>query len=328
MSFIDIIFVKLGKSTFIQAKTKESFAEVVKRYSLKIGENISGVVFIFNCHQLKINSTKSLSELKIKNLSKIEVVTTHNVKNYDGDFYLKFIYNSKTILVPSYNFDPFEKVIERLKYLADLDPIKLKHLRFFRNSEELIVEPGIIYDFDKDDVIYCLIDLDNIKLRENLKKANNVINILKNKLQEANKTIEQLNQENYLINKKLNDLKNNCNNNDQIQNLNNIIASKQKEIEELKKDNNKIKNKNSYVKYEDIRMLQFMTGDGIINNYPIKCLISETFAEVEERLYQIFPEFRETNNTFISNGNDIKRFKKISENNIKEGSPIQLIVPA
>ena len=34
--------------------------------------------------------------------------------------------------------------------------------------------------------------------------------------------------------------------------------------------------------------------------YPIKCLPSDIFAEVEEKLYKIFPEYRETNNVFSS----------------------------
>ena len=315
MSFIDIIFVKLGEPNLIQAKPEESFAEVVKRYSLRIGEEISEMVFLFNSRELKINSTKSLSELNIKNLSKIEVMTTNNVKNYDGDFYLKFIYNSSPILVPCYNNYPFEKVIERLKYMACLESIEVKHLRFFYKNKELIVEPGKTaenYNLDENNEILCVIDYENenrkiIKLVERLKEANEEINILKNKLQQADKVIDQL--------------KHNYNNNNQMDNNRN-------EIEELKKEHNNTNNKNPYVRFEDIKILKFISDNGIINNYPIKCLISETFAEVEERLYQAFPVFRETNNTFISNRNDIKRFKKISENNIKEGCPIQLISPA
>ena len=314
MSFIDIIFVKLGEPNLIQAKPEESFAEVVKRYSLRIDEEISEMIFLFNSRELKINSTKSLSELNIKNLSKIEVMTTNNIKNYDGDFYLKFIYNSNPILVPCYNNYPFEKVIERLKYMACLESIEVKYFRFFYKNKELIVEPGKTaenYNLDKNNEILCVIDYENenrkiIKLVERLKEANEEINILKNKLQQADKVIDQL--------------KHNYNNNQMDINRN--------EIEELKKEHNNINNKNPYVRFEDIKILKFISDNGIINNYPIKCLISETFAEVEERLYQTFPEFRETNNTFISNRNDIKRFKKISENNIKEGCPIQLISPA
>ena len=62
-------------------------------------------------------------------------------------------------------------------------------------------------------------------------------------------------------------------------------------------------------------------------NCGINCLETETFAEVEEKLYKQYEQCRETNNAFISGGNMIKRFKKISENKIKNGDKIQLIIP-
>ena len=63
----------------------------------------------------------------------------------------------------------------------------------------------------------------------------------------------------------------------------------------------------------------------IKKNCPIKCLKTDTFAEVEEKLYQRYEEYRETNNNFLGKGKIILRFKKICENNIKDGDKIQLI---
>jgi hypothetical protein len=63
-------------------------------------------------------------------------------------------------------------------------------------------------------------------------------------------------------------------------------------------------------------------------NLPIPCLKTDTFAEVEEKLYKEFPEYRETNNSFISNGTQILRFKTIEENKIKNNTPVILMVPA
>ena len=62
-------------------------------------------------------------------------------------------------------------------------------------------------------------------------------------------------------------------------------------------------------------------------HYSIPCIGSDTFAEVEEKLYKQFPEYRETNNYFVANGKEILRFKTISENNIKNGFPIMLLTP-
>ena len=70
-------------------------------------------------------------------------------------------------------------------------------------------------------------------------------------------------------------------------------------------------------------VVNFISGDGRIN-HGIKCLKTDTFAEVEEKLYQIYGDYRETNNQFIAKGNIVKRFKKMSENNIKNGDKVQL----
>ena len=81
--------------------------------------------------------------------------------------------------------------------------------------------------------------------------------------------------------------------------------------------------KKSY-ELDDIIVVHFISVDQKIN-CALKCLKNDTFAEVEEKFYQKYEEFRETNNNFISKGNIILRFKKISENNINDGDKIQLI---
>ena len=76
---------------------------------------------------------------------------------------------------------------------------------------------------------------------------------------------------------------------------------------------------------KDIMFVNFVTGDGNISNCGIGCLPDETFAEVEEKLYKMYDEDRNTNsNYFICGGRTILRFKKIRENKIKNGAVIQL----
>ena len=77
---------------------------------------------------------------------------------------------------------------------------------------------------------------------------------------------------------------------------------------------------------KDIIVINFLTADQTIRA-GIPCIAEDTFAEVEEKLYQIYDEFRNTNNNFLFKGNIILRFKKIKENNIKNNDIIQLIRP-
>ena len=76
---------------------------------------------------------------------------------------------------------------------------------------------------------------------------------------------------------------------------------------------------------DEIMLVYFQSQDQEINHVGIKCLPSDTFAEVEEKIYKKFDNYRNTNNTPICNGRTILRFKKLSENNIKDENVVQLI---
>ena len=71
--------------------------------------------------------------------------------------------------------------------------------------------------------------------------------------------------------------------------------------------------------------VNFTSTDGNIHK-AIPCIPCNTFAEVEEKLYKAFPEYREFNNTFLAHGSTILRFKTISENKIGDGFPVILNV--
>ncbi len=52
---------------------------------------------------------------------------------------------------------------------------------------------------------------------------------------------------------------------------------------------------------------------------------NDTFLEAEEKSYQKYQEYRETNNKFVLKGIKVMRFKSIIENNITDGDKIELI---
>ena len=134
-------------------------------------------------------------------------------------------------------------------------------------------------------------DLLNQKMKE--------INDLKIQLQNKEKTIELLN--NQISNKiiELNNMKNKISNNNN-DDLINVINPGEKILSAL-----------------------FISTDEKIT-YAIPCKNTTPFVRVEEKLYEEYPEYKETENHFIQNGNVIKRFKTIEENNIQSGMPIIL----
>ena len=146
-----------------------------------------------------------------------------------------------------------------------------------------------------------------------MKNKINKLNIdntnLKNELDKANRIILNFPQQE--------------NNNTNINNLNSIIQIKDKEIYDLKLQLQNNSNIKKFVNFDDIIFINFLLGQEI--NCGIKCLKTDTFAEVEEKLYQKYEEYRETNNNFTTKGKIILRFKKIFENNIQDGDKIELI---
>ena len=147
--------------------------------------------------------------------------------------------------------------------------------------------------------------IENEKLKKDLYKANKIIANIQ-KISNNNNDIINMKKENenllYQLNQKeniINDLKNKLQNN---------------QIEGPKYSLN------------DMLVIYFQFQDGITSE-GIRCAKTETFAEVEERFYQTDNSLRNTNNVFIVNAITILRFKKLYENNIRDGAVIQLIKP-
>ena len=154
------------------------------------------------------------------------------------------------------------------------------------------------------------------------------INELKNQLIKANKIIEQQKS-------KIDELQNKLNNyNTTINNYQNIINKKDNELNNLKlqlnnyKNNmNNNRNNDNMINFNEMMSVSFISKDKNLV-FSVPCLGKNTFAEVEEKLYKQYPQYRETNNTFNANGKEILRFKTISENKIGNGLPVTLIVPS
>ena len=155
---------------------------------------------------------------------------------------------------------------------------------------------------------------------------------LKEKLNKANKIIEKQTLEIQELNNQINKLRN-IDNNNQINNLKNEINIKNNQINELKQKleninlNNNENNKKIQIYKDEVKVVSFITTDHSLF-YAVSCSGNDTFAEAEEKLYKEYPEYRETNNTFLANGKEILRFKTINENKIGTGKPIILIKPS
>ena len=138
---------------------------------------------------------------------------------------------------------------------------------------------------------------ENIKLNEELSKSNKIIGAIQN---------------NKIVNNELNKLRDD-----------NAVLRYQLDIKDKEINNLKSKNKKTKVDIDDIIVIYFTPTDSSFYQ-EIKCVKTETFAEVEEKLCKEHNELRNTNNMFTVNALPILRFKTIAENNIKDGDVIQL----
>ena len=155
------------------------------------------------------------------------------------------------------------------------------------------------------------------KIKEELEKYKNENKQLKDDLAKANKIIENL-KKNQKENSNIKNLQ------DENKNLKNQLYLKENEINQMKlqlKNNNK---KKPLYQLDDIMVINFISTDSSIHE-GIKCVKTDTFAEVEEKLYQIYDNFRDTNNMFTINGRPILRFRNLKENKIRDGDKVLLL---
>ena len=190
--------------------------------------------------------------------------------------------------------------------------------KLVQNIASNVIFPCSIYINNKDNNI-----ISNLKMNKEINKVlenENNINIIKN------------NSQNFNMNTNLNISHKNIieeNNNLKAENTNlkKIIQLKEEEIKELKTKiynlSNKTDKKQNFVDFDNIKIVQFISMDHSLI-YSIKCLPSDIFAEVEEKLYKQYPDYRETNNAFQIDGRNILRFKTIEENNIPDGHYVQI----
>ena len=152
---------------------------------------------------------------------------------------------------------------------------------------------------------------ENDKLQKQISKLNNKVQSLSNEL--LNAQLAFFNQANMV--KCLSELN---------QEINNRDYNYRKEINDLKLKLSKYEY-DVEVNLHDMIVINFNSEDGRIR-YAMQCLKTETFAQVEEKLYKIYGDYKNTNNKFISNGRNILRFKTVEENNIRNGDTVQFQV--
>ena len=253
--------------------------------------------------------------------------------------------NDLIIIYDPKNWKPSEEIIlayAKLLGYKQTDPEEL--LKIAEKYLTCDLSDNLVRAFVKDDLSILYIDTktNDIFLEINLEtKAKEEFEECRNKYKSKNQAKndfdekDQINQKPKRINKLgklLNDqLEKNKKLLEENKQLKEILSQKNLElnglkakIETLKSENEKLKNDSTKTNdINDIIVVNFVSTDYNIQE-EIKCLKSDVFAEVEEKLYKKYEHLRNTNNLFTVNALPILRFKKLRENGIKDGDKIQL----
>jgi predicted RNase H-like nuclease (RuvC/YqgF family) len=200
-------------------------------------------------------------------------------------------------------------------------------------------EPGT-YDYLEKENKKLVSELSNStkkieQLNNTIVQLNNKINALTNKNNEYEKLIKRLTDENKNLVKKnknkdkdnnFGDIKKGNEQKDELLlSLAKQIEIKDNEINRLNKEINKYK---SIIPFEikegeELLPVIFYSTDKKLH-YSFICKNTEKFGELEIRLYELYPQYEETDNCFYVNENKIKRGKTLKENNIKCGDVIMV----
>jgi len=69
----------------------------------------------------------------------------------------------------------------------------------------------------------------------------------------------------------------------------------------------------------------FTSTDQVIH-YSIVCKFEDYFSQIEQKLYKEYPEYKNSNNTFLCKGSLIQKDKSLKDNKIKNSDVITLII--
>ena len=157
----------------------------------------------------------------------------------------------------------------------------------------------------------------------------NLLNNYKDENNTLKRENNQIKNENYELKKQINELKMKSNNpNNKYQNINGnkdeiIALLKKLEIKE-----NEIKQIRQKLPYElksgeELMPIIFISCDQKIH-YAFICKNTDKFNTIENLLYEVYPEYEESENYFTVNGQKIIKSKTMQQNNIKPSSIIML----
>lgn len=226
----------------------------------------------------------------------------------------EFLYNGDKIVIHCDVNDKLESIFQKfsIKIQKNVDELCFLYGGKFIDKNSTYIK--LANSIDKERKIISIIVTDDEQKDNNseLLKENKE---LKEKLNEANKIIEEQKKEIQELKYEITKIK--SEGITQVNSLIELIEKKDKDNKQLKENKNNINTNNTSPKIT----LQFKSFDNEMK-FSIKCFGIEPFFDIEEKLYEKYPKYKNYNTSFSFYGNVIDKFKTINENGIKSGGVI------
>ena len=157
-------------------------------------------------------------------------------------------------------------------------------------------------------------------------------NEFEKKLIDKQNKINDLNEKIKDLEKQLKIKKNNLEdkNNNKLTELKQLIKVKNEELDKLKLKLNNILSSNKILYNikpgEKIFSINFVSIDENIMSYSLICKNTDIFSNLENKLYEDYPQYKDKEIYFMNKGNKINRDRSLDENNIKENDILILYI--
>jgi len=216
------------------------------------------------------------------------------LKNYTADIYLETIEKSEIL----------EEQIKKGKEI------------YYDEKENIIkIKDNLIQtkELNQNNNLINELPYSNIKLKEEEFSENKIIikddNIKDDeitKIIKENKKLKKENEEKSIL----------------IEKLNEELRKRDNEIRELNKELES-KYQSEFSKREKLMAIIFISMDEKIHS-TIICKNTDPFIKIEEMLYEIYPDYKESENNFLVNGHRVIKSKTLEQNNIHNNDIIIL----
>ena len=196
------------------------------------------------------------------------------------------------------------------KYILEFENKKLK--KELTEKDKIIntlkSEKGSLKENKKMDEEQLKGDSERVDLNNGTKENGDseIVN-LKNRIKEKEKKIE-------VLEKKLNECKE----------TNEKLLLEKNETENLKEENDNFKKYFKIGENEKLIRIIFQSTDQKIIDYVLICKNTDIFANIEQILYNKYPEYKDSENYFTSNGIKINKNRTLEDNKIKTNDIILL----